>query len=164
MIVFGKERDYVIHDENNVKGFFGEYRWLSNYHECEIKFDGINYPSTENAYQSAKSNDMFVKHQMTQITPSESKQLSTKLQLRDNWHNIKYDIMSYIIFDKFYRHLDLRQKLLDTGSKYLEETNHWGDRYWGVCDGKGENNLGKILMGIRKFWQDKVKDKPKQLF
>ena len=25
MIVFGKWRDYVIHDENNIKGLFGDY-------------------------------------------------------------------------------------------------------------------------------------------
>jgi len=62
--------------------------------------------------------------------------------------------------------------MVSTPSEFTDEQikrneeigNHWGDRYWGVCDGKGENNLGKIQMGIRRFWQDKDKDKPKQLF
>ena len=61
--------------------------------------------------------------------------------------------MSAVVFDKFYRNIDLRNKLMETGNRYLEETNHWKDRYWGVCDGKGENNLGKILMSVRKFWR-----------
>ena len=39
--------------------------------------------------------------------------------------------------------------------KYIEETNHWGDVFWGVCDGVGESNLGKVLMGIREFWNVK---------
>lgn len=29
------------------------------------------------------------------------------------------------------------------------EGNTWGDKVWGVCDGIGENNLGKTLMRIR---------------
>jgi len=32
----------------------------------------------------------------------------------------------------------------------LEETNTWGDKYWGVCNGEGENQLGKLLMKIRE--------------
>ena len=39
--------------------------------------------------------------------------------------------------------------LLDTGDLYIEETNSWGDTFWGVCEGKGQNVLGNILMGIR---------------
>jgi predicted NAD-dependent protein-ADP-ribosyltransferase YbiA (DUF1768 family) len=44
---------------------------------------------------------------------------------------------------------ELSKMLLSTGNKYIEETNTWGDTYWGVCNGVGENNLGKILMSIR---------------
>jgi predicted NAD-dependent protein-ADP-ribosyltransferase YbiA (DUF1768 family) len=39
--------------------------------------------------------------------------------------------------------------LLATGDAYLEETNHWGDVYWGVCNGVGQNRLGHALMEIR---------------
>lgn len=28
--------------------------------------------------------------------------------------------------------------------------NHWHDTYWGVCDGAGENRLGKLLMQVRR--------------
>jgi len=72
---------------------------------------------------------------------------------RSNWKEVKYDIMSSVIFDKFYRNIELRQKLLATGNKYIEESNHWHDVYWGVCNGKGKSNLGKILMGVREFWK-----------
>ena len=44
----------------------------------------------------------------------------------------------------------LRDKLIATGDAYIEETNNWGDEFWGVCHGFGENMLGKILMEIRK--------------
>ena len=58
MIVFGKERDYVIHDDNYIKGFFGEYRWLSNFEPCKVFYEGFEYSSSENAYQAAKSLDL----------------------------------------------------------------------------------------------------------
>ncbi len=44
---------------------------------------------------------------------------------------------------------ELRAALLATGNRYLEETNWWGDTFWGVCNGAGENRLGMILMAIR---------------
>lgn len=31
----------------------------------------------------------------------------------------------------------------------LIEGNYWHDTYWGVCEGVGENHLGKLLMEIR---------------
>ena len=61
--------------------------------------------------------------------------------------------MSSIVFEKFYRNKELRKKLLETGDRYLEETNWWGDDFWGGCNGEGRNELGKILMKVRDFWK-----------
>jgi len=33
------------------------YRFLSNFHPCEVEMDGETYPSVEHAYQTAKSLD-----------------------------------------------------------------------------------------------------------
>ena len=38
IIMEEKWRNIAIHDENNVKGFFAEYRFLSNFHKCKISF------------------------------------------------------------------------------------------------------------------------------
>ena len=59
--------------------------------------------------------------------------------------------MLAIVFDKFWRNPTLKQRLLATGQRYLEETNHWGDLYYGVDyrTGKGQNVLGQILMKVR---------------
>jgi hypothetical protein len=43
----------------------------------------------------------------------------------------------------------LKQLLLATGDKELIEGNTWGDTFWGVCNGIGQNHLGKILMAKR---------------
>ena len=31
----------------------------------------------------------------------------------------------------------------------IVEGNTWGDVFWGVCNGIGENHLGNILMDVR---------------
>lgn len=33
----------------------------------------------------------------------------------------------------------------------IYEGNDWHDVYWGVCNGVGENMLGKMLMKIRQL-------------
>lgn len=156
MKIFGKERDYVIHDAENIKGFFGYYRFLSNFHKCVIHFDNHVFSATENAYMYAKMPDSGQQGELAEellvCEPSRAKKIGREVQLRGDWDKIKLDVMSAVCFDKFYRHLDLRKELLATGHKYLEETNHWNDVFWGICDGKGKNNLGKVLMGIRTYW------------
>ena len=44
----------------------------------------------------------------------------------------------------------LKEMLLATGNEELIEGNLWNDTYWGVCNGKGQNKLGKILMRVRE--------------
>lgn len=61
-------------------------------------------------------------------------------------------MMEYLLRQKFHDP-ELQQRLLDTGSEELVEGNTWGDVYWGVCDGKGQNNLGKILMDLRREYR-----------
>ena len=43
----------------------------------------------------------------------------------------------------------LAKLLAETGEQELVEYNPWHDTYWGVCDGVGQNKLGKLLMKVR---------------
>ena len=54
-------------------------------------------------------------------------------------------------FSRFSLNSELREKLIATGDKELIEGNHWNDRFWGVCRGKGQNHLGKLLMELREI-------------
>ena len=155
MFVMEQERDYIIHDDNQIKGFFYEFRWLSNFHPTPVLFEGEMYPSSENAYQAAKCANLSDKVQFLTCNPAQAKKFSKTILVKEGWHSMKYDAMAAIVFDKFYRNPDIRQGLIELRQKYLEETNHWGDVYWGVCKGKGENKLGKILMGVRAIWNSK---------
>jgi N-glycosidase YbiA len=138
------------HDDKQIKGFFGEYRWLSNYHLEPVMYQGLKYASSENAYQAAK----FPPEQRPQfqlLNPKDSKKLGNALRIANpaQWDIDRVHVMYEILLDKFLKNPILQQKLIDTGDRYLEETNWWKDTFWGVCDGHGENNLGKVLMCIR---------------
>ncbi len=69
--------------------------------------------------------------------------------LRAEWESMKLDVMEACVRDKFTRNADLRRRLLETGDAELVEGNTWGDRFWGVCDGEGENHLGRVLIKVR---------------
>jgi ribA/ribD-fused uncharacterized protein len=140
--------------DKHIKGFFEEYRFLSNFHVCDIYYDGLLYPSTENAYQAAKHKDVDVKKKFTLITPAESKKLNRTLQLSPEeiaeFDGTKTMVMGELTYIK-YKDQKLKELLLETGHRYLEETNYWNDTFWGVCNGVGRNYLGRILMTQRFY-------------
>lgn len=57
--------------------------------------------------------------------------------------------MYEIVLAKFTQNPELLDKLKATGDAILIEGNYWHDTFWGVCEGKGKNYLGKIIMKIR---------------
>jgi ribA/ribD-fused uncharacterized protein len=131
--------------------FQGEYRFLSNFWPAEVEFEGHQYPSAEHAYQAAKFTDHSMRQKVAEAkTPAQAKSVAhSATTQRANWDEAKFDVMEKVVRDKFTRNAELRQKLIDTGDAELIEGNTWGDRIWGVCDGTGENHLGKILMKVR---------------
>jgi predicted NAD-dependent protein-ADP-ribosyltransferase YbiA (DUF1768 family) len=86
------------------------------------------------------------------MQPFNAKRYGQTLELIDNWELLKDNIMFHILQTKF-KHWEMAALLKATEGKYLEETNYWGDRYWGA-DQKhiGQNRLGLMLMTIRKEW------------
>lgn len=130
--------------------FQGEYRFLSNFWPCEVKFDGVTYPSVEHAYQAAKTLQLNERAEiLVAEKPSTAKRLGHKVTKRDNWENIRVGIMKGLLEQKFRPGTTLAHQLLETKNKELIEGNVWHDTFWGVCNGKGENWLGKLLMEIR---------------
>jgi ribA/ribD-fused uncharacterized protein len=147
-------RDYVVHDEHNIKGFFDEYRWLSNFHVCQILWNGMLFTSTEAAYQSAKCLYKDDAMKFTQYDPKTAKQQGRLItRTRPQWDVVRFNVMAEVTFLKYLHHKDLREKLLDTADMYIEETNGWKDQYFGVYNGIGENNLGRILMATREYFK-----------
>jgi len=132
-----------------IKYFQGRYRWLSNFWSCFVVLDGVEYPSTENAYQAAKTLDPELRKPFQDCFPGVAKRDGRALPLRPDWDDVKYGVMEQLLRQKFARG-ELRERLLATGDAELIEGNDWGDTWWGVDDRRGgQNNLGKLLMKIR---------------
>ena len=47
-------RDIASHTDHEIRGFFGDYRFLSNFWPCVVFFEGNQYTEVENAYKAAK--------------------------------------------------------------------------------------------------------------
>ncbi len=143
-----------------INKFDGRYSFLSNFYPCEVYYKGIIYPSVEHYYVALKCNtDQMIdgkyytcsdfRELIAKVkSPGKVKSIGRTIKIRSDWDNVKLDIMKWGVDQKF-KNIELSELLLSTGDQELVEGNYWKDFYWGVCNGVGENNLGKILMIVR---------------
>lgn len=132
-----------------ISHFHGEYRFLSNFYPAKVVLDGDEYITVEHAYVAAKTTSEFLRRQVRQLqAPGEAKKFGRQLTLRDGWDGMKLAVMEDLVRQKF-QHPELRALLEATRPHELVEGNEWGDVFYGVCRGKGENHLGRILMRVR---------------
>lgn len=137
-----------------IESFWNEYRFLSNFHFCDIEMDGMTYRTLEHAYQAAKTTETEFRIAISAcITPGDAKRMGRQIPMRKNWERIKLDVMLGLLRQKFAEG-ELRAKLLATGDAHLEEGNKHGDMFWGTVHGFGENHLGKLLMQVREELRD----------
>jgi len=137
----------------SITSFYGEHRFLSNFFMIPVTLDGVEYPSTEHAFQAAKTLDSKEREKVRKApTCGKAKRMGRTVTLRADWDQIRLGIMKDLVRQKFSAktYPDMAEKLLATGEAVLVEGNTWRDTFWGVCDGKGENHLGKILMEVRE--------------
>ncbi len=137
--------------EAPITSFHGEYRFLSNFYASPILLNDILFPTVEHAYQACKTMDKSVKKEISLLdTPGQAKRFGQKIEIREDWDELKMQCMTILTHEK-YRIPALRECLLNTGDAELIEGNTWGDTFWGVCNGKGHNHLGHIIMNERDF-------------
>ncbi len=129
---------------DSIKGTF-----LSNFWECSVVYDGLHYGNAEAAFQAQKCTNKKDKYKFIALNGAQAKAMGKRVELRDDWDAVKLDVMYKVLQAKFAQNPDLYNKLKDTGSEEIIETNWWYDRYWGVYNGEGQNHLGKLLMWIR---------------
>lgn len=142
-----------IEDASGIYGFFGKYRCFSNFYECQVVLDGVTYRCSEGAYMAQKTLDRGLREEFASLGGKDAKRKGQSIALRPDWDDIhRIHAMYRAVFAKFSQNQDILGVLLGTGSKYLEETNWWGDHYWGSCDGTGKNHLGQSLMTVRDFF------------
>lgn len=125
---------------------------MSNFWNCPLTLDDIVYPTAEHAYMAQKAKTKEERLYISTIsTAKEARYYGKSMELVDNWDAKRLKSMAKVLLAKF-ENEGLKDKLLATKHLYLEETNTWGDTFWGVCNGVGENNLGKLLMNTRDYY------------
>jgi ribA/ribD-fused uncharacterized protein len=147
-----------------IDSFSGDNRFLSNFWYSPVPDGEIVWTTVEHGYQFYKlinaETTLHLVPYMTvptfkrddvpflKATPSEVKAWGQTIILRPDWERVKIPIMARLTKIK-YQNPEMRELLLATGDAELIEGNTWNDTFWGVCNGKGHNHLGKILMAER---------------
>lgn len=134
----------------SVVRFAGRYRWLSNFWEEPLLWRGVVWSCAEAAYQSAKHPGKRIR--FVGLSGIAAKRLGNALPLSsEDWTVLRrVCVMRSVLRAKFADGSRLAGMLLDTGSATLIEGNTWGDEFWGVCEGRGRNLLGRLLMDRRR--------------
>ena len=146
-----------------IQAFNGIFRWLSNFSSVNVVLDGITYPSVENAYQAAKTLNLQQRAWFLACSPLKAKQLGKAVELREDWLDVRLDVMADLCQQK-YEQEPYRRMLLNTGDAEIQEGNYWNDTFWGICRGQGHNHLGLIIMQIRaKLREEEVRAKEETL-
>lgn len=148
---------------NKIDRFQGDYYFLSNFFTAPVTYDGFTYGNNEAAFQAQKCASREERQKFTEMNPSEAKKCGRSVTLRRDWEQIKVKVMHELVQAKFEQNPLLAERLLDTGDVYLEEGNTWGDRIWGTVDGKGANQLGRILMTVREYIREREKEPDREI-
>lgn len=153
------------------------YYEFSNFYLCKFTYNGVEYNSSEHAFQAAK---FLHEHSTPQdieyseiirnaTTPNIARilalqktgggypwrlQLNIPIQqsiengvtLREDWDDVKVQIMQDILLQKFTQNEHCKQTLLQTNHRILVE-NSPRDKFWG----NPLNMLGKTLMKVREI-------------
>lgn len=131
------------------------YGFLNNFKKARMFIYDRWWNNVEAPYQSMKTTvpeevDLIWKA----TTPREARDLGQKVTMHGSWDQIKIEVMYQCVLAKFTQHKDLREQLKATGNEELVEASKI-DYFWGCGDDDtGENNLGKVLMRVRKQMQD----------
>lgn len=157
-----KERTEVtpnaLESKERIDSFRGEYSFLSNFSSYGFELEGVYYKTVEHYFQAQKCvNKKEFQQIVNAETPALARKLGRKVSLRKDWPEVKEEIMMKGVRAKFTQNPEAKELLLKTGEAELIEGNTWGDTFWGVCNGKGQNKLGKILMKIRKEVKEELK-------
>lgn len=129
-----------------------QYGEFSNFAHYDIDIDGLTYPTVEHYFQAMK----FPGHEHAEkirlaSTPMIAKRMgrTRNVPLREDWEDVKLDIMREAVRAKFTLYPELTNLLLSTGDEELIEAAPTD--YFCGCgrSGTGQNWLGRILMEVR---------------
>jgi ribA/ribD-fused uncharacterized protein len=136
-----------------------EWAFLSNFYVADepLWVDDKSYATGEHLFQAYKARTTKAHEKIRKAkSPGVAKMRGKTCRLRDDWEEIKYDVMRLTLKTKFSTHREEGALLLNTGDALLIEGTDWGDTVWGVERTNdrfdlwpGRNWLGTLLMARR---------------
>lgn len=132
---------------------FGPLGYLANYSNHSFNKNGVFYKTVEHYYQSEKFADEKIKKEILNAkTPKIASNIGRDRNnpRKDNFKNIKLDVMYEGILEKFRQNREIACKLIETRNQEIIEATI-DEYYWGIGKNKtGQNNIGKILVRVRE--------------
>ncbi|MEP0871054.1 NADAR domain-containing protein [Trichocoleus desertorum AS-A10] len=132
------------------------YGCFSNFSPHPIFIDDQSWSTVEHYYQSQKffgtEHEALIMTIRAVKTPEEAAALGRDRcrVFREDWEQVKAEIMYQAVLTKFLTHLDIQSVLLSTNELLIVEDSPT-DYYWGCgSERTGQNQLGKILMQVRQ--------------
>jgi predicted NAD-dependent protein-ADP-ribosyltransferase YbiA (DUF1768 family) len=154
-----------------IERFRGEHFPFSNMYPLPewIEADcGVLVPTSEHAYMANRFKDVQVQLAVAAARGLETRNSTYRdgLAAKEMAHELieageelsaadpiaRIALMRRVVGQKIHKNDSIRSLLLDTDEQEIQEGNNWGDTFWGVSpvgSGSGQNNLGKIYMGLR---------------
>ena len=132
-----------------IKFYEGEFYLLSNFSAHQVMYSGVEYMTSEHAYQVAKFEDPTMREKIKNASSAflAREYGQSKEGLTSGFDKVA--VMKEIMRAKLLQHQDVREKLLATEDALLEK-NHPRDYFWGTGkDGSGKNIMGQIWMELR---------------
>ena len=125
--------------------------YMSNFYKSNFFLYDKTWVTVEHAFQAQKTVDPVQYEEIHSAkTARLARDLGQKVTLIPNWEDVKVQVMYECVLQKFSQNQKIKELLLSTGSEELVEDSPV-DWCWGCgADGKGKNELGKILVRVRE--------------
>lgn len=106
-----------------INNFKGKY-FLSNFYKSAVMYNSVTYQNNESTFQSMKTLDKKERILFSNVEPNIAKQMGRKINLKNDWELVKFDIMYDICLAKLLQNNKLKQMLISVVDEYLEEGNY----------------------------------------
>lgn len=130
-----------------IKGFTGEYAFLSNAYPCVLKYERRSYRSAEHAFHACRVADQGLVAAIRRApTAGSARLLAKQAAEHPDWANRQLEAMRGILQAKFSPRSALAKMLMATARSVLIHQSE--DGFWGK---PGRNMLGILLMETREW-------------